>query len=778
MKNRTDMIGVGLAGQARQSVKNQKEIFSALGWGVASYIISAGSMLEGISPFGAALCAACPQNLLIPITIGAVGGSFFPSGVPMTMKYAAAALIAAIVRWALFSGRLAKPSFAFVPVLAGCSLLLPSLMVTLAGPFTAYNLILSFAEAFLAGGAAYFFVRTLYALKLGQGVMTLKRSDTSCAIIALCIIMMSLSSFEVFHISLGRTAACLVILVCSLIGGESVGTVAGATCGAAVGLAAFPQLSFLGTYAVGGLLSGVFSPLGKFGCAAAFIMTTGAFHLMANGPRAALPYLVETAVASVVFMVIPVKMLYAAKAKLFRHLDRAGDKGIKELLLSRIGDASLALKDIAQTTQKVSQQVDKMKAGTVSEVYNKAIDTICKKCGLKTRCWQQEYTDSMNVFNHFTSVLRKNGSITPEDFVYPLSARCGKKEQIAAVVNDGYEEFISKEGMYRKVARVRSVVTDQFDGMADMLTGFGEEMLRITAYDNQMTLKIMDYLESLSLNVMSVNCYRDQDQLMFVQMYLPEFKLPRVNEEKMSKELSQICDCDFAQPEKVAYGGKVQLTFREEAEFSMEFASSQHICQGAKLCGDCCSTFTDRRSIAHMIVSDGMGSGAAAAIDSAMTVSLISKLLEANVAYEPSLKIVNSALLVKSGEESLSTIDIAAVNLYTGQVDFYKAGAAPTFVKHSGKTGHIHSTSLPVGILSAVDFEKSTLKLSPGDLVVMVSDGATAAGTEWITYTIDRFEDDDLQKLCDDIATTARLKRNDCHDDDITVVAGRMVKKT
>ena len=93
MKNRTDMIGVGLAGQARQSVKNQKEIFSALGWGVASYIISAGSMLEGISPFGAALCAACPQNLLIPITIGAVGGSFFPSGVPMTMKYAAAALI-------------------------------------------------------------------------------------------------------------------------------------------------------------------------------------------------------------------------------------------------------------------------------------------------------------------------------------------------------------------------------------------------------------------------------------------------------------------------------------------------------------------------------------------------------------------------------------------------------------------------------------------------------------------------------------------------------------
>lgn len=777
MKNRTDMVGVGLAGQARQSVKNQKEILSAIGWGIASYIVSAGSMLQGISPFGAALCAACPQNLLVPVAIGAVGGSFFPAGVSMTMKYAAAALIVSVVRWALFSGKVAKPSMAFAPALAGVSLLLPSLIVTFAGPFTTYDLILSFAEAFLAGGAAYFFTRTLYALKLGQGVMTLKRSDTSCAIIALCITMMSLSSFEVLHISLGRTVACLVILVCSLIGGESIGTVAGATCGAAVGLAAFPQLSFLGTYSVGGLLSGVFSPLGKFGCAAAFVMTTGAFHIMANGPRAAVPYMVETMVASLIFMAIPVRVLHTAKAKIFRHLDRAGDKGIKELLLTRIGDASLALRDIAQTTQEVSRQLDKMKAGTVGDVYNKAIDTVCRKCGLKTRCWQQEYTDSMNVFNNFTAVLRKNGTVTPEDFVYPLSARCGKKEQIAAVINSGYEEFVSKEGMYRKVARVRSVVTDQFDGMADMLAGFGEEMVRITAYDNQMTLKIMDYLESLSLNVISVNCYRDEDQLMFVQMYLPEFKLPRVDGEKMARELSQICDCQFAPPEKTAYGGKVQLAFREEAAYSMEFATSQHICQGAKLCGDCCTTFTDRRSVAHMILSDGMGSGTAAAIDSAMTVSLISKLLDANVAYEPSLKIVNSALLVKSGEESLATIDIAAVNLYSGQVDFYKAGAAPTFVKHGTKTGHVESTSLPVGILSAVDFEKSTLKLSPGDLVVMVSDGATAAGTEWITYTIDRFEEDDLQKLCDDIATTARLKRNDCHDDDITVVAGRLVKR-
>ncbi|MDQ9826338.1 SpoIIE family protein phosphatase, partial [Acinetobacter sp. 163] len=80
----------------------------------------------------------------------------------------------------------------------------------------------------------------------------------------------------------------------------------------------------------------------------------------------------------------------------------------------------------------------------------------------------------------------------------------------------------------------------------------------------------------------------------------------------------------------------------------------------------------------------------------------------------------NSALLVKSGEESLSTIDITAIDLYTGQAHFYKAGAAPTFVRRGNRAGMVESTSLPVGILTAVEFEKSSIKLSDGDLVVMV----------------------------------------------------------
>lgn len=270
-----------------------------------------------------------------------------------------------------------------------------------------------------------------------------------------------------------------------------------------------------------------------------------------------------------------------------------------------------------------------------------------------------------------------------------------------------------------------------------------------------------------------------------MQIDLPPYRVARLDLKRMAEEFSRVCDCEFDLPQKTdimqSQSGKeetvTRLSFREKADFVAEYAVAQHTCEGYRMCGDACQTFTDRRSVAHIIISDGMGSGTAAAVDANMTVSLITKLIDAGVGYTAALKIVNSALLVKSGEESLSTLDITAINLYSGQARFYKAGAAPTIIRRGNRTGSVESTSLPAGILTSVEFEESGVKLSDGDIVVMLSDGATTGGIDWIKAVVDHFpQDGDLQALCNDIATTARLRRNDNHDDDITAAACRIRK--
>lgn len=799
MKNRTDFVSVGWKEQFLQMIRNQSETWQNLLWSFAGLVVGLGNMMMEISPFGAALCAAAPQNRLAPAVFGSAIGSLLLSNLSQlggahtfTVQYTAAVLLIAIVRTAMCK-KTDVPNYlglvpykaAMAPLIAFLGMLLPSIAVLLATPFEMYRLVMSLAEATLAGACAYFLSRSIHAFSLGQGMFTLKRADFISVVLSVAILIVSLSNVTLGGISLGRMLASAVVLVCAVIGKEQWGSIAGIVCGAAVSMALFPRIQLLGVYALAGLAAGVFSSLGKFSSAAAYAVTFGALSVI-TAPPPILPLFYEMLIISIGLTLMPERAMNSLRTKVFRQPMDNGSRSVRQLMLERLGDASQALREIAHTTQMVSQKLDTAKAGSIEQVYDAAVDEVCLKCGLKTRCWQQEYSDTVNVFNHLTASLRQNGSVCEEDFMYPLSARCTRRAQLSQKINAGYQELTAKEGMSRKVARVRSVVTDQFEGLAELLRGLSQELCGISSYEERMANCVQDYLEETRCRVKRTNCYRDDEGRIFLQLDVEPYRMVRFDLEKVTQELSHVCDSEFDLPQKSEIQCRtktgeeekiIRLTFREKAEFQAEYASSQHICQGYRMCGDSCQSFTDRRSVAHMILSDGMGSGTAAAVDSNMTVSLLTKLIDAGVGYTAALKIVNSALLVKSGEESLSTIDITSVNLYTGQAHFYKAGAAPTFIRRGKRTGSVESASLPVGILTAVEFEKSSVRLSDGDLVVMVSDGATACGTDWIHAVIDHFPaDGSLQALCEDITTTARLRRNDNHDDDITVCACRIRK--
>ena len=121
-------------------------------------------------------------------------------------------------------------------------------------------------------------------------------------------------------------------------------------------------------------------------------------------------------------------------------------------------------------------------------------------------------------------------------------------------------------------------------------------------------------------------------------------------------------------------------------------------------------------------------------------------------------------------DESLATVDIASIDLFTGRVELYKAGAAPTLVRRSGRTGKAESTSLPAGILREVSFDKAVVRCKENDIVVLMSDGAVSEGTEWIKDEIEGFEGGTAEQLSERICEGAKRRRTDGHEDDITVM--------
>ena len=61
-----------------------------------------------------------------------------------------------------------------------------------------------------------------------------------------------------------------------------------------------------------------------------------------------------------------------------------------------------------------------------------------------------------------------------------------------------------------------------------------------------------------------------------------------------------------------------------------------------------------------------MGSGLTAYRESELVIDLLEQFLEAGFSKETAVRMINSALILRSDAQVFSTIDIASLDLYTG----------------------------------------------------------------------------------------------------------------
>ena len=179
------------------------------------------------------------------------------------------------------------------------------------------------------------------------------------------------------------------------------------------------------------------------------------------------------------------------------------------------------------------------------------------------------------------------------------------------------------------------------------------------------------------------------------------------------------------------------------------------------------------------ILSDGMGSGRIAAGESSLAVTTVIRLLEMGVETEPVLRLLNEILLLNADKEVFSTIDLGIFNQKSGKINLYKIGAAPTFIKRKHSVEVLSVSAMPLGIVDGLKMECVTACLSPGDEVIMISDGVTDCrredlSMEWLKETIQEIHSKDPQTMCDLIINRAVEQYGDREKDDLTVMTLRV----
>lgn len=145
--------------------------------------------------------------------------------------------------------------------------------------------------------------------------------------------------------------------------------------------------------------------------------------------------------------------------------------------------------------------------------------------------------------------------------------------------------------------------------------------------------------------------------------------------------------------------------------------------------GDCVRTFETEDGYYYGLISDGMGSGEVARRASEFVCDFLCGVLGCGAEIGTLVRMLNG-ILREGGEECSATVDLFEIDLICGSASFIKSGSAPSFIKRGKSLFRIKSETVPLGLLKSVDAERICAMTSPGDYIIMMSDGVLSSGED------------------------------------------------
>lgn len=333
------------------------------------------------------------------------------------------------------------------------------------------------------------------------------------------------------------------------------------------------------------------------------------------------------------------------------------------------------------------------------------------------------------------------------------------------------EEYVTKEVILEKTNQIRMVASDQFISISGMLNDLAHEFSEAEIFDSTASNKIRRLLGEYDIYPSNISAILDKYGRMRVEI-LTNSKSKDLSNPHLKEEIGKICNRYFDNGRITSFKDDTMLSFFEKPSYSLEVGFAQHSAEG-ELCGDTIKVINDSKGHSILIISDGMGKGSRAALDGAMGAGLLSKLINAGFGFDSALKIVNSALLVKSNDESLATLDIANIDLFTGKCELFKAGAPASYIIKNNRLTKCELTSMPAGILRGIEFAKRTAVLGVDDSILLMSDGITDLGDDWLKGELNNMPNG-AQESADYILEKALEKMKDKKIDDMSIIIARL----
>ncbi len=757
-----------------------------------SFLLGRVTLFESLMPFGLAFYAASFKTTKSRIfSAAAVLFGMITGGAREELYFAFVFMFLFGVANSVFKSSSVKVGFKYSAIGFAC-VMVPKTVLAYFNGFLLYDLLSAVFYGFLVFSLIYIFGRSAGIIENIKNKPLMSNEEMISVVMVFAIALAALGDVKITGITLTNVVGILAVMLLSYKRGPALGSATGVVVGIIINITSPATPLILGAYAFCGLISGVFRNLGKAGSVLAFIAGNAVLALYAKESTEVLIYLKDMVVAAAVFMVIPQKVADKIIGTISGVSNISVDKAsyserIKELTVERLNKFSKAFEEISRTFSEISQTKATASKQDISSLFDRVADKVCKDCGLCMHCWDRNFYNTYQVMFKIVERLETKGWLEEADIPDYFLERCERIGEFVRQVNNIYELFKVDMVWKNRIGESRGLVSQQLEGMSKVISSLALEIGTEVKFKSELEDLLVAELDKVGIKVNDAVVFENKWDKYEVSIFhkgcgekntctgIIEKTASAVLGRKMVRDRNECVNNEKT--------GICSLKLLEEEVLSVTTGVARLPKHGKDVSGDNYTFMGTGDGKYILALSDGMGSGQKAFNQSKVAISLLEQFMDTGFDKGTAIKLINSILVLKSDEDSFATIDLSAVDLYDGKVEFVKIGAVPTFIKKSNKVEVVRSFSLPVGILSNVETELVCKNVNSGDFIIMVTDGIIDSfkneegGEQELIEFIENIKSINPQGIAELILGEAYSKGGKKPVDDMTVIVAKVWKR-
>lgn len=307
-----------------------------------------------------------------------------------------------------------------------------------------------------------------------------------------------------------------------------------------------------------------------------------------------------------------------------------------------------------------------------------------------------------------------------------FSSLLGSLEESEADTYQRVSEKRKEEVWNRRMSECRRACAGSMEFMADILKMSAETAGKDIIRDSRTVKALRHILKKRGIQMQSVQMQLLAHDRVGMDFLLKSQKGKSIPAQDLCRWLSEALGRqminDLDNPPGV--GGTVQsFRFIEKPKFHTTYGIARIGKECAKISGDNFSYLDLKNGWQMAAVSDGMGSGEDAGLESARVIDMLEEFLRIGMKPEDAVNLINTAIVLGRSQVRFSTLDIHMWNVYTGECRSFKAGASMTILKRGDEIRRLYSDTLPVGVITDLKIAMQDMQLQNGDFLIMITDG-------------------------------------------------------